>query len=85
MYSPLSALFMLRTAQNLPHMEQLSSCSGRAVFRGWRCAVSGSMEHSHCFSQSKVLPRVGHGVVQIPRVGHFFGDVRRVRRDAARR
>src|SRR5699024_8143334 len=26
--------------------------------------------------------RVGHGVVQIPRVGHFFGDVRRVRRDA---
>ena len=24
MYSPASALFMLRTAQNLPHMEQVS-------------------------------------------------------------
>ena len=54
MYSPFSALFMLLTAQNLPHIEQLSSFSGarlsRIVF-----AVSGSIEHSHCFSQSKLL------------------------------
>lgn len=27
-YSPFKALFMLLTAQNLPHIEQLSSCSG---------------------------------------------------------
>ena len=53
MYSPLSALFMLLTAQNLPHMEQLSSYSGALPSR-IRFAVSGSMAHSHCFSQSKV-------------------------------
>ena len=44
---------MLRTAQNLPHMEQESSCSGVRLSR-MALAVSGSMAHSYCFSQSKV-------------------------------
>lgn len=45
---------MLLTAQNLPHIEQLSSISGFLSSRIF-FAVSGSMEHSHCFSQSKFL------------------------------
>ena len=53
MYSPFSALFILLTAQNLPHIEQVSSCSGARLSR-IDLAVSGSIEHSHCFSQSKV-------------------------------
>lgn len=52
-YSSLSALFMLLTAQNFPHIEQLSSCSGALLSR-MLFAVSASIAHSHCFSQSKV-------------------------------
>ena len=52
MYSPLSALFMLRTAQNLPHIEQVSSCSGERSAR-IAFAVCGSSAHSHYASQSK--------------------------------
>lgn len=39
--------------RNLPHMEHLSSFSGALLSR-IAFAVSGSIEHSHCFSQSNV-------------------------------
>ena len=44
--SPARALFMLRTAQNFPHIEQVSSCSGARLSR-IAFAVSGSSAHSH--------------------------------------
>src|SRR5665647_3083183 len=52
--SPASALFILLIAQNFPHMEQVSSCSGFLSAR-IDFAVSGSIAHSHCASQSSVL------------------------------
>ena len=53
MYSPASALFMLRTAQNLPHILHVSlwSSSGRRLSR-IALAVSGSRAQAYCASQS---------------------------------
>ena len=53
-YSPASALFILLTAQNFPHILQVSlwSSSGFLLSR-IAFAVSGSRAHSNCASQSR--------------------------------
>ena len=82
MYSPLRALFMLRTAQNLPHMEQVSSCSGERLART-ALAVSGSRAQAHWASQSRARRGVAHPVVDLPGAPHPFGNVGGVGGDAA--
>ena len=55
MHSPFNALFILLTAQNLPHIEQLSSCSGARLSR-----ISSSVLYSFlatAFISGVMIPR----------------------------
>ena len=63
-YSPARALFMLLTAQNLPHMEHVSSCSGALESR-MAFAVSGSIEHSHWVIPVESSSGIRHLVVDV--------------------
>ncbi len=76
MYSPARALFMLRTAQNLPHMEQVSlwSSSGRRASR-MAFAVSGVEGAGELRIPVEDAAGIAHLVVDVPGVGDALCDV----------
>ena len=65
---------MLRTAQNLPHMEQESSCSGVRSAR-MDLAVSGSRAQAHWPFPVQGPAGVSHFIIDLPGATDTLGDV----------